>query len=223
VTAVDSSKLTRVVVVEDDPQIRKLLVNVLQGMPGFTVVAEFGEGRLAIRSLAATLPDLMLVDLGLPDIAGIEVIRQITTVCPECDVLVVTTFGDEPSIFSALEAGASGYLLKGGTEEELRRDIREVRSGGSPLSPAIARKVVNEFSRTRRTRSRNRTQAPSLTERETKILELVSRGYSYDETAKQLVITRDTVHSHLKSIYRKLKVHSKMEAVFEARRKNIIS
>ena len=107
-TAVDSSKLTRVVVVEDDPQIRKLLVNVLQGMPGFTVVAEFGEGRLAIRSLAATLPDLMLVDLGLPDIAGIEVIRQITTVCPECDVLVVTTFGDEPSIFSALEAGASG-------------------------------------------------------------------------------------------------------------------
>jgi DNA-binding NarL/FixJ family response regulator len=228
VNSANSSDPIRVVVVEDDSAMRKTIMSVLQNTAGYSVVGEFDQGQMAIRGLAACIPDLVLVDLGLPDIPGLEVIEQAKATCPECDVVVITTFGDEQSVYTALEAGADGYLLKGGTEEELRRDIKCLSEGGSPLSPAISRKVLSFFSvlsknkKMARSGAQDAKTARLLTEREVDILDLISRGFSYDEAATQCSITRDTVHAHLKSIYRKLNVHSKTQAVFRARQKKII-
>jgi DNA-binding NarL/FixJ family response regulator len=225
----NSPTSVRVVIVEDDTATRAALVNVLQTSIGYTIAAEFADGQSAIRSLTQTLPDLMLVDLGLPDMPGTKVIETAVRVLPDCDVLVISTFGDEQSVFSALAAGARGYLLKGGTDEELRKDIASLRQGGSPLSPAVARKVLTELSTRMSPKhppetDENNVQAQyTLSEREVQILKLIGRGYSYEETAQYCSITRDTVHAHLKHIYRKLNVHSKTQALFSAREKNIIS
>jgi len=199
-----------------------MLVDALEADAEYNVVAEFREGGAALVSLKQTEPDLVLVDLGLPDISGIQVIQEIVSTRPQCDVLVVTTFGDDHSIFSALEAGARGYLLKGVTAEELRRDVRLLRDGGSPLSPGIARKLLDKLSAKKSKQIAPQNKETSLTPREAEILQLIGQGFSYKETAAYCHIKNETVHAHLKSIYRKLAVHSNMEAVYEARRKNII-
>ena len=213
----------RIAIVEDDLSFRKLLVSTLQADPDHAVVAEFSEGGAAVRAMSDLAPDMVLVDLGLPDMSGIEVIRQLKASHPECDILVVTTFGDERTITSALEAGANGYLLKGTTLEELRRDIQHLRTGGSPLSPMVARQLLNKL------QSKAADSAPQvpggtkLTRREHDILQMIAKGFSYAETSQLCGVASATVHSHLKSIYRKLEVHSKTEAVYEARRRSLIS
>jgi len=215
-------KPARVVVVEDDAATRKMLVNALEADADYKVVAEFSEGGPATASVKEIRPDLLLIDLGLPDVSGIQVIREIGATYPKCDILVITTFGDDNSIFSALEAGARGYLLKGVTAEELRRDVQLLRDGGSPLSPSIARKLLNSLAAKKSNQISAQTEKSSLTPREVEILQLIGKGFSYNETAAHCQVKNDTVHAHLKSIYRKLAVHSNVEAVYEARRKNII-
>jgi DNA-binding NarL/FixJ family response regulator len=163
-------------------------------------------------------PDIVLVDLGLPDISGIEVIAKLKAIAPDCDVLVVTTFGDEKTVTRALEAGADGYLLKGTALEELRRDIHLLQNGGSPLSPMVARTLLNKLQAKSVSDKQEAANAAKLTPRERDILEMIAKGFSYAETSKICGISAATVHSHLKSIYRKLEVHSKTEAVYEARR-----
>jgi DNA-binding NarL/FixJ family response regulator len=217
-----SGSRARIVVVEDDAATRKMLVTALDAEPDYRVVAEFGEGRGAIASIKEIKPDLILVDLGLPDVSGIEIIKAIVATCPECNVLVITAFGDDDSIFSALEAGARGYLLKGVTAEELRRDIRHLRDGGSPLSPSVARKLLDRLSPKKSESVEESNEGSLLTPREIEILQFVGQGFSYKETAANCKITNATVHAHLKSIYRKLAVHSNLEAVHEARRLKII-
>ena len=217
-----SLKPTRVVVVEDDAATRKMLTAALEADADYKVVAEFGEGIPALASLKEIKPDLVLIDLGLPDISGIQVIQKIASTLPNCDLLVITTFGDDHSIFSALEAGARGYLLKGATAEELRRDVRNLRSGGSPLSPSVARRILDSLAVKKSDYVAPQDKELSLTPREVEILELIGQGFSYKETAEQCHIKNVTVHAHLKNIYRKLAVHSNMEAVYEARRRNII-
>lgn len=212
----------RVVVVEDDAATRKMLVNALETDVDYKVVAEFSEGRSAVASIKEIKPDLLLVDLGLPDISGIQIIREIGATYPKCDILVITTFGDDHSIFSALEAGARGYLLKGVTAEELRRDIRHLRDGGSPLSPSIARKLLDRLSADKSERTGPSNDDVLLTPRETEVLQLIGQGLSYNETAAHCKVTNATVHAHLKSIYRKLAVHSNTEAVYEGRRRKLI-
>ena len=212
----------RVVVVEDDAATRKMLVNALETDVDYKVVAEFSEGRSAVASIKEIKPDLLLVDLGLPDISGIQIIREKGATYPKCDILVITTFGDDHSIFSALEAGARGYLLKGVTAEELRRDIRHLRDGGSPLSPSIARKLLDRLSADKSERTGPSNDDVLLTPRETEVLQLIGQGLSYNETAAHCKITNATVHAHLKSIYRKLAVHSNTEAIYEGRRRKII-
>src|SRR5262245_8732088 len=200
-----------------------MIVSLLHADPNYVVVAEFAEGRPALAAMAHLALDIMLVDIGLPDVSGIEVIRKLKSLCPGCSALVVTTFGDERTVTAALEAGADGYLLKGTALEELKRDIHALQDGGSPLSPMIARKLLN------RLHSKPAAdQAPEpggdtrLTPREQQILEMIAKGFSYAETSKICGIRTATVHSHLKSIYRKLEVHSKTEAVYEARRRSLI-
>lgn len=212
----------RTAIVEDDPASRKMIVALLQADPNYTVVAEFAEGKAAVAALAELALDILLVDIGLPDISGIEVIRKLKAVCPDCNTLVITTFGDEKTITAALEAGADGYLLKGTPLEELKRDIHALRHGGSPLSPMIARKLLNRLQAAAADEKPDAGGDTALTRREHEVLEMIAKGFSYAETSKICGIAAATVHSHLKSVYRKLEVHSKTEAVYEARRRKLI-
>ncbi|HEU4645338.1 MAG TPA: response regulator transcription factor [Burkholderiales bacterium] len=207
-----------VALVEDDDEARRRIVASIQSDPTLQLVGEYRNGAQALAGLAKSAPDVFLIDLGLPDIPGLEVVKRIAAVHPSCDVLVVTIFGDEESIIGALEAGARGYLLKGALEHDIAEDIRHLRNGGSPLSPVIARQVLKRLV----------TAKPApiddslLTPRETEILNAIARGFSYAETAGLLQVSVQTVHTHLKNIYKKLAVHSKTEAVFEADRRRLL-
>jgi DNA-binding NarL/FixJ family response regulator len=223
VTNIESKTPIRIAIVEDDLSFRKVLVSTLQTDPDYAVVAEFSEGKPAISAMPQLAPDMVLVDLGLPDISGIDLIRQLKAVDLACDILVVTTFGDERTITSALEAGANGYLLKGTSLEELRRDIQHLRTGGSPLSPMVARQLLNKLQSNAVDSKPQAASGTELTRREHDVLQMIAKGFSYAETSQICGIASATVHSHLKSIYRKLEVHSKTEAVYEARRRSLIS
>lgn len=220
--AVTQTDPIRIAIVEDDIAVRKMLVSLLAADPQYAVVAEFAEGQPAIAAMPLLAPEIVLVDIGLPDLSGIEVIRSIKAARPACSVLVVTTFGDERTVTAALEAGADGYLLKGSALEELKRDLCALREGGSPLSPLIARKLLNRLQVDGAGAKPEAIPDTTLTPREQEILQLIAKGFSYAETSKICEISTATVHSHLKSIYRKLEVHSKTEAVYEARRRSLI-
>ncbi len=209
----------RVALVEDDEEARRRLVASIVAHAGLRLVGEWSAGRQAIAALGEAAPDVLLVDLGLPDISGLEVVRHAATHHPECDILVVTIFGDEETVIAAIEAGARGYLLKGALEHDIALDIEHLRNGGSPLSPVIARQVLK---RLRPTARQSRADDSVLTPRETEILNAIARGFSYAETAELMRISVQTVHTHLKKIYRKLAVHSKTEAVFEADKRRLL-
>jgi len=212
----------RTAIVEDEPELRKMIVSLLQEDSDYSVVAEFAEGAPAVAAIPELAADIALVDIGLPDMSGIDVIRALKARCPACNVLVVTTFGDEKTVTAALESGADGYLLKGTSREELKRDIRSLQDGGSPLSPMIARTLLNRLRAEPQQERRRPDGEAVLTVREQQVLEMIAKGFSYTETSKICGISATTVHSHLKSIYRKLEVHSKTEAVYEARRRSLI-
>lgn len=194
--------------------------------PRLELLGQYASGKAALADLENRVPNVLLVDLGLEDMSGLEVIRRINQRQPGCDILVVTMFGDEEHVLSALEAGARGYLLKGDDVRDIAMDIEEIGNGGSPLSPIIARQVL------KRLRSPGTPAAPAglaaamdeglLTDRESEILRTIARGFTYAETAELLHISKDTVHTHLKRVYRKLAVNSKTEAVFEAEARKLI-
>ncbi len=207
-----------IALVEDDDEARKRLVASIRTDPSLRLAGEFRTGAEAIAGLAVEVPDVFLVDLGLPDMPGLEIVRRIATQHPSCDILVVTIFGDEETVIGALEAGARGYLLKGALERDIAIDIRHLRNGGSPLSPVIARQVLKRL-------VPGRSAQPAgalLTPRESEILNAIARGFSYAETANLLHLSVQTVHTHLKNIYKKLEVHSNTEAVFEADRRRLL-
>ncbi|MGB6054907.1 MAG: response regulator transcription factor [Burkholderiaceae bacterium] len=215
-----------VVVVEDDPRTRTHLCAALDGQPGFRLAACFGRAQPAIAWLDANPTDVLLTDLGLPDGSGIDVIHACAARHPRCDIMVITMFGDEKNVLSSIEAGASGYLLKDADQLDVVRAITELRAGGSPMSPLIARKVL----------LRARVKAPlpgdaapsdaadlmGLTRREAQTLDLIARGYTYGEVAQLLAVSVGTVQTHIKSIYGKLAVHSRSEAVFEAHKLGLL-
>jgi len=207
-----------VALVEDDDEARKRLVASIQSDATLRLVGEYRNGAEAVAGLATVTPDVFLVDLGLPDMHGLELVRRVSSKHSACDILVITIFGDEESVIGALEAGARGYLLKGALEHDIAGDIRHLRNGGSPLSPVIARQVLKRL-----VPERNPAVPDALlTPRESEILNAIARGFSYAETAGLMHISVQTVHSHLKNIYKKLAVHSKTEAVFEADRRRLL-
>jgi DNA-binding NarL/FixJ family response regulator len=217
----------RVMIVEDEPLTLKRFANAVAGDVHTTLACEARTGREAIARLAAVKPDALLVDLGLPDIHGIEVIRAAARLLPECDIMVVTVFGDERNVLASIEAGATGYILKDCSDEELIRHILQLRSGGSPVSPGVARLVLDRMRLTS-----PRPSAPGfehhepsalLTPREADVLQLVSRGYTYAEVAGKLGISVNTVTTHIKNSYRKLAVHSGAAAVTRASQMGLLS
>ena len=216
---------TSVALVEDDRATRERLASSVRAEPSLELIAEYASGTEALAGLATRAPDVLLVDLGLPDMPGLELIRFASARHPECDILVISIFGDEANVLAALEAGARGYLLKGSLQHDIAFDIRDLRNGGSPLSPVIARQLLKRLRIVRRGQAQKKgagEEETVLTAREGEILNAISRGFSYAETAQMLGVSVGTVHTFLKRVYRKLAVHSKTEAVFEANRLGLI-
>ena len=211
-----------VLIVEDEPEFMRRFSDAVLADPGLHLVAVVSTGRAALAILDSQTLDVMLVDLGLPDIDGVEVIRHAAHRQPQCDVLVVTMFGDDQHVVSSIEAGATGYLLKDAMAEHIAASIHELRAGGSPISPSIARGVLARF-RVAVTAAPAIPAEPGppagpspLTDRETEILRLTAKGLSFDTIGELVNVSPHTVVAHVKKIYRKLAVHSRGEAVYEA-------
>jgi DNA-binding NarL/FixJ family response regulator len=211
---------TSVLIVEDEPEFLRRFSDAVLADTSLRLLAAASTGAAACALLDSSLPpDVMLVDLGLPDMDGVDVIRHAARVCPQCDVLVVTIFGDDAHVLASIEAGATGYLLKDTARESVAAAIHELRAGGSPITPSIARKVLDRFKLTRgQPLSALPSPAPPspLSARETEILSMVAKGLSFETVAEVLAISPHTVVAHVKKIYRKLAVHSRGEAVYEA-------
>lgn len=219
----------RVLIVDDDPALRHAFSAALEATPDMQAVglaADLAEGT---RLLHAARPDVLLVDLGLPDGNGITLIREAARTLPECDVMVVTVFGDERHVLASIEAGATGYLLKDAAASEIVDQVRVLRAGGSPISAVIARQLLLRFAAApglasgatpgpARQDAEGHARAGALSPREREVLLLCAKGYSYEEIGPLLDVSHHTVTTFVKRIYRKLQVHSKTEAVYEARR-----
>jgi DNA-binding NarL/FixJ family response regulator len=209
---------TSVLIVEDEPEFMRRFTNAVLTDPALTLAGSAATGRAAIAVLEAQPPDVVLLDLGLPDMDGVEVIRHAARRQCGCDVLVVTMFDDDQHVLDSIEAGAAGYLLKDAVAEMIVSSIHDLRSGGSPISPGIARRILDRF---RLALGPARPAAPAgrqsvLTERETELLRLTAKGLSFDTISELMGISPHTVVAHVRKIYRKLAVHSRGEAVYEA-------
>ena len=210
---------TRVLIVDDEPEFLRRFSDAVMADAGLRLLAAVSTGKAARAMLDAEPPDVMLVDLGLPDMDGTELIRHAARHHPACDCLVVTMFADDAHVMAALEAGATGYLLKDASGERIAAAVHELRSGGSPISPSIARRVLARFRSPVAALAAAAPEATTdspLSQRETEILKLVAKGFSFDTVGEVLVISPHTVVTHVKNIYRKLAVHSRGEAVYEA-------
>lgn len=207
-----SAKATTVVIVEDDLGIREMLSRVVRNAKGLELLDAYGDGESALEGVARLKPGVVVMDIQLPGMSGIECTRAVREVSPETQVLVFTVFGDSEHVFEALKAGASGYLLKRTSREEILEGIELVRDGGAPMSGGIARLVVESF----REEAANKSKAcENLTSREEEILGLLAKGYLAKEIADQLSISFFTVRFHIRKIYEKLHVRSKTEAILK--------
>jgi DNA-binding NarL/FixJ family response regulator len=206
-------KLIRIVIVEDETEIRESLNALICTSEDIEVVNVFDNGEAAVEFIKKKPVDVALFDINLPGISGIEAIAQLKDTNPEIQFMVLSAYDEPDYIFSALRAGASGYILKNADTNKLIEAIKDVANGGSPMSSQIARKVVNEFATSKPLTS----YSEKLSRRENEILEQLSKGYRYKEIADQLFISTETVRTHIRNIYEKLQVNSRGEALKKAR------
>jgi DNA-binding NarL/FixJ family response regulator len=217
-----SNSHIRVVLVEDDLQFQQMLRGLIDDAPDMELLMTASTRAQGLQAVDALGMDVLLVDLGLPDGSGIDVIRAAHQKRPACDIMVCSVFGDEPHVMQALEAGAAGYLLKDGAAHGMVGQIRSLHLGGSPISPLIARQVLMRF------RKQNygmpfalplpqQATRPLLSSREQEVLELITKGFTADEIADLIAVSRHTVLTFVRRIYKKLQVNSKAEAIYEAR------
>jgi len=210
---------TRVLIVEDEPEFIRRFSDAVVSDPGLSLVAAVSTGQAACALLDLQRPDVLLVDLGLPDIPGVEVIAHAARYQPDCDILVVTMFADDEHVVRSIEAGACGYLLKDASAGRIAAGIHELRAGGAPISPGIARRVLARFRAGVKTPTPSQPaplEASPLTARESELLRMIAKGFTFDTIGSLLDISPHTVVAHVKKIYRKLAVHSRSEAVYEA-------
>jgi DNA-binding NarL/FixJ family response regulator len=208
----------RVAIVEDQPDIREGLGILINGTFGYQLTAAFASMEAALADIARALPDVALVDVGLPGMSGIEGIRRLREQHPDVLVVMLTVYGDDERIFEAMCAGASGYLLKKTPPARLLESLREVVNGGAPMSPEVARRVVQLFQKFRPPESAEYHLTPT----ELRLLKLLAEGHHYKTAAAEMEISVNTVSYHMRSIYQKLQVHSKSEAVAKALRDRLI-
>jgi DNA-binding NarL/FixJ family response regulator len=205
------SEPIRVALVEDNAALRRQFGALLESAPGFSCTGLFADAESALAGLPANPPDVVLMDIQLPGMSGVECVARLKALLPAVNVVMLTAYDDSELIFQALENGASGYLLKRATPAELLRAIEEVQHGGAPMSGHIARLVVQSFHR----RGPSPRAAENLTPRELEVLRLVARGAINKEIADDLGIGLETVRQHLKNIYAKLHVRTRTEAAMK--------
>jgi len=198
-----------VAIVEDDQGIRETLVRLLDGAPGFRCAGAFATGEEALQRLPKMAPAVVLVDINLPKMSGIDLVAALKASDTAMHFLVLTVYEDSAKIFQALAAGASGYLLKRVPPAKLLEAVREVHEGGSPMSSSIARQVVQSFHRM----GEAKKESENLSPREQEILQLLTDGFLYKEIAEKLSIGRETVRTYIRRIYEKLHVRTRTEAV----------
>jgi len=218
--------LIHVAIVEDDPDFSRALSRVVESAPDMRLTGQAGSQAEGLAMLSGPPADVLLVDLGLPDGSGIEVIRAAARQWPSCSIMVSTNFGDETHVMRSIEAGAAGYLLKDSSPARMGDEIRSLANGGSPISPIIARQVLARF--------RNappapvpdpatpEEEAPQLSQREKEVLDYITKGFTVQEIAGLMQLSHFTVKTFVRRIYSKLKVSSKAEAIFEARNHGLL-
>jgi DNA-binding NarL/FixJ family response regulator len=222
--------LIRVALVEDDVNFQQALRDTIGSDPDMVLVSVASTRAQGLTALADEPADVLLVDLGLPDGSGIDIIRAAHARWPNCGIMVSTAFGDEQHVMQSLEAGAVGYLLKDSSAKNMVDEIRSLHEGGSPISPLIARQILTRF----RFRDPSKPRPVSndlspekcrttLSSREQEVLEFITKGFTYDEIAKLMAVSRHTVLTFVRRIYSKLEVNSKAEAIYEARNQGLLS
>jgi DNA-binding NarL/FixJ family response regulator len=200
----------RVSIIEDDDTTRRILTAIVTGTPDLELVSQYDRCEPAIKALPAEAPNVVLVDINLPEINGVEAVRRLKPEMPKTQFLMLTVYEDADHIFAALAAGATGYLLKGTRRAELLEAINQIVAGGSPMSSGIARKVVQSFSLAQ---PAPRSDLETLSPREQSVLDLLSKGYLYKEIAESLSVSVPTVNTYIRRIYEKLQVHSRSQAI----------
>ena len=208
-------RMIRVSIVEDDAKLRETLVRYFAGQPGFRCLSAYPNAEAALADLPQNSPDVVLMDINLPGMSGIECVSRLRQVAPSLKIIMLTVFEESEQVFKALSAGAFGYLVKSNRPAKILEAIREVHGGGSPMSGHIARKVVQSF----QTQAAVRAETDTLTARELEVLQGLSRGHPYKEIAGNLGISLSTVRTYIQRIYEKLHVHSQTEAVMKFARK----
>jgi DNA-binding NarL/FixJ family response regulator len=196
-------------IVDDEAGLRESIATFINGSPGFSCASTYGSAGTALQGLPTDRPDVVLMDINMPGMNGIECVRRLKALSPEIQILMFTVYEDTDQIFKALAAGATGYLLKRLPPAKLLEAIREVHEGGSPMSSSIARKVVASFQMV----TPDSGKRPHLSPREEAVLDYLAKGFTYKHIADQLEISTNTVRTYLRRIYEKLHVQSRTEAV----------
>ena len=227
----NTPSLIRIMLVEDDVNFQNALSEAIKDAPDMMLSTMAATRAQGLQALELPQPDVLLVDLGLPDGSGIDVIRAAHAQWPGCAIMVSTAFGDEAHVMRSIESGASGYLLKDSSPHRMVDEIRSLHAGGSPISPLIARQVLMRFRGSEKEAASVATKAEPLTdrperavlsEREREVLEYITKGFKAEEIARLMQVSRYTVLSFVRRIYAKLEVNSKAEAIYEARAQGLL-
>jgi DNA-binding NarL/FixJ family response regulator len=200
----------RIAIIEDDARLRSSLKEMLDSTPGFGVIGSYGDAEAAIDNLQALRPDVVLMDINLPGASGIDCVRQLSPAMPETRFIMLTVYEDDERIFNSLQAGADGYLLKRTAPAKLQEAVVQVVAGGSPITPQIARRMVQYFHKDKG--RRDDPEISSLAPRELEVLQDLAVGRSYKEIADHLGVSMDTIRTYIRRLYEKLRVHSRNEA-----------
>ena len=198
----------KVAIVDDDKDMRTSLATLIRRTSSLQLAGNHANAELALQEIPREPPDVVLMDINMPGMTGIECVRQLKALVPAVQVLMLTVYEDSDSLFNSLKAGASGYLLKRTTSAQLLEAVRDVHAGGAPMSPQLARRVVQFFSK-----PQGETPATHLSPGEREFLQLLAKGYVYKEIAEHMGISTDTVRYYVRTVYEKLHVHSRTEAV----------
>jgi DNA-binding NarL/FixJ family response regulator len=210
-----------IIVVEDSESVRFHLVSLLEGNSDYRVVASLADAEETLSYLSGNCADVVILDLGLPGLSDEQAVTAIKQACPSIEIVAYTAREESDRIFAVLKAGAAGYILKSDQPDEIINALEEIRSGGAPMSPPIARRVLGEFQRLPDCEELHDIISP-LSKRETEILEMLYKGLNAWQIAESLCISRHTIHSHIKKIYTKLQVNSRSQAIYEALRQKFL-